>query len=120
MADTKKDRQTYATDYIKGDWDKAVYLDNPHTDNLMSAVLNLGAEFWALKRRQLVVEKLLDQKGTVSRATVEAFNPSEEDKAAWQAERDDFIERTFSVLTRVADKSYNITPTAKVPPLKKG
>ena len=47
MAEIKKEHQTYATDYVKGDWDKAVYLDNPHTDNLMSAVLNLGAEFWA-------------------------------------------------------------------------
>lgn len=120
MADKKKDRQTYATDYIKGDWDKVVYLDSPHTDNLMSAVLNLGAEFWALKRRQLVVERLLDQKGTISRATVEAFNPSDEDKVAWQAERDDFIERTFSVLTRVTDKTYNSAPTKKVPPLKNG
>ena len=119
MADAKKERQTYATEYVKGDWDKAVYLDNPHTDNLMSAVLNLGAEFWAMRRRQMVVEKLLDQKGTISRAAIEAYNPTEEERAAWTAERDDFIERTFSVLTRVTDKVGGAMPAAKVPPLNK-
>jgi hypothetical protein len=118
MVDKKKDRQTYATDYIKGDWDKVVYLDSPHTDNLMSAVLNMGAELWAVKRRQLVVERLLDQKGTINRAMVEGFIPSAEDAVAWQAERDEFIERTLGVLTRVADKSYDTAPTKKVPPLK--
>ena len=120
MAEAKKDRQTYATDFIKGDWDKAVYLDNPHTDNLMSAMLNLGAEFWAMKRRQLVVETLLSQKGTIDRATIEAYNPTEQERVAWTAERDDFIERTFSVLTRVAEKVGEKMPAAKVPPLKKG
>jgi hypothetical protein len=120
MADTKKDRPTYATDYVKGDWDKAVFLDNPHTDNLMSAMLNLGAEFWAMRRRQMVVEKLLDQKGTIDRATIEAYNPSEEERVAWTAERDDFIERTFSVLTRVGERVGGNMPSAKVPPLNKG
>ena len=120
MADAKKERETYAVDYVKGDWDKAVYLDNPHTDSLMSAVLNLGAEFWAMRRRQMVVEKLLDQKGTVSRQTIEAYNPTDEERVAWAAERDDFIERTFSVLTRVAEKVGGTMPSTKVPPLNKG
>ena len=44
MAETKTDRPTYTADYIKGDFEKAVYLDNVHTDNLMTAFLGLGAE----------------------------------------------------------------------------
>ena len=50
MADAPKDRPTYAAPFIKGDWDKAVYLDNPHTDNLMTAFVGLGAEHWSLRR----------------------------------------------------------------------
>lgn len=120
MAEIKKEHQTYATDYVKGDWDKAVYLDNPHTDNLMSAVLNLGAEFWAMRRRQMVVEKLLDQNGAVDRAKIEAYIPTDEERVAWSAERDDFIERTFTVLTRVGERVGGAMPAVKVQPLKKG
>jgi hypothetical protein len=100
MATDKKDRPTYATDYIKGDWDKAVYLDNPHSDNLMTAFLNLGAEHWALKRRVMVLEKLIAEKKVIDPAAVEAYEPTEAERAAWTAERDDFIQRTFAVLTR--------------------
>jgi hypothetical protein len=114
MPETKKDakgRETHAVDFIKGDWDKAVYLDNPHVDNLMSAFMQLGAEFWSLKRRQLVVESLLDRKKVVTRTTIESYDPTEAETAAWGMERDDFINRVFSVLTRVTDKR----PTPEAP-----
>ena len=39
MADTKSNRQTYTADFIKGDFEKAVYLDSVHSDNLMTAFL---------------------------------------------------------------------------------
>ncbi len=120
MAEAKKDapkRETYATDFIKGDWDKAQYLNDPHVDNLMSCVLQLGAEFWAVKRRLMVVERFLDEKKIVSKATVEAYNPTDAEKVAWNAERDDFINRVYSVLTRVSVKTGGTPPMAKVPPL---
>lgn len=103
MADAKKDakgRETFAADYLKGDWDKAVYLDNLHSDNLMSALVTFGAEFWALKRRVMVIEKLMDDKKLVSKEMVEAYQPTGAELAAWDSARDDFIERVFSVLTR--------------------
>ena len=97
MADPKP---TYAAPFIKGDWDKAVYLDSPHTDNLMTAFLSLGAEFWAMRRRMMVLEKFLGEKRVVNLAAIEAYNPTPEEKATWEAERDDYIKRVFSVLTR--------------------
>lgn len=120
MADAKKpDRPGYATDFIKGDWDKAQYLDNPHVDNLMSCVLALGAEFWTLKRRQLVTEKLIEEKkGNVDRAMIEAYVPTEAERTAWAAERDDYIERVFAVLTRVSEHVGGKSPTTKVPAIK--
>jgi hypothetical protein len=114
MAETNKDRPTYAAPYIKGDWDRAVYLDNPHTDNLMSAFVALGAEHWSLKRRLMVVEHFLSQNKSIDPAKVEAYEPTPEQKVAWEAERDDFIKRTFAVLTRETGQSS--IPSGTVPP----
>ena len=69
---TDSDPKTYAAAYIKGDWDKAVYLDSVHSDNLMTAFLNLGAEFWTLRRRMLVLEKFMAEKRVIDPAAVEA------------------------------------------------
>jgi hypothetical protein len=118
MADTKA-RPTYAADFIKGDWDKAVYLDNPHTDNLMTVVLALGAEFWTMRRRLMVVEKFLETKSVAERAAIEAFVPSTEEGLAWDKERDEFIARVFSALTRPTAKLASAPPTARVPVLDK-
>jgi hypothetical protein len=121
MADAKKSDVTkYATEYVKNDWDKVVFLDNPHTDNLMTAFLNLGAEMWVTRRRQLITEKLLSQGAKVSAEAIDAYNPSPEETAAWEKQRDEFIERTFSVLTRPITKVAGAAPsTTRVAPLNK-
>ena len=72
MADTKTDRPTYAADYIKGDFEQAVYLDDVHSDNLMTAFLGLGAEHWALRRRVMVLEKFMAENKVIDPALVEA------------------------------------------------
>jgi Trk K+ transport system NAD-binding subunit len=107
MADAKKDaktRETFTVENLKGDWDKAVYLDSLHADNMMSALLAFGTEFWALKRRVMVMEKIMDDKKYVSREMIEAYKPSDAELAAWDTERDDFTERVFSHLTRTVSK----------------
>lgn len=118
MANEKADRPTFAAPFIKGDWDKAVYLDNPHVDNLMTAFLNLGAEHWALRRRVMVLERFMAEKKVIDPAKVEAYDPTPAEKAAWEAERDDYIKRTFAVLTRETAPVAAGVPTAKVPPVK--
>lgn len=74
MADT---RQTHAIEYVKGDWDKAQYLPDPHVDNLTAVVMGLGTEFWAMRRRMMVIESLLEQNKVVNRAAIEAYRPTE-------------------------------------------
>lgn len=117
MADGKEARQTYAADFIKGDWDKAVYLDSAHSDNLMSVVLALGAEFWTMRRRMMVLEKVLGNDKIA--AAIESYVPSKEEGLAWDKSRDEFIERTFSVLTRPTAALPTTPPTEIVPPLGK-
>ncbi len=114
MAETPKTRPTYTADYVKGDWDKAVY----HVDNLMTAFMSLGADFWALRRRVMVLEKFLAQSRTIDPAAVEAYEPTPEERKVWEAERDDYIDRVFAVLTRPTGEIPSAVPTAKVPPRK--
>jgi predicted nucleic acid-binding Zn-ribbon protein len=55
------------------------YFDDPALDRLYSTVFALAAEVSALRERQDTVERLLDEKGTLSRADIEAYEP---DRAA--------------------------------------
>ena len=63
----------------------------------------------------MVLEKFLAENKVINPAMVEAYDPTPEEKVAWEAERDDFIERTFSVLTRETIEIASAVPTAKVP-----
>ena len=120
MADAKSDRPTYAADFIKGDFEKAVYLDSVHSDNLMTAFLGLGAEHWALRRRVMVLERFMAEGKVIDPAEVEAYDPTPEEKVAWEAERDGYIERVFSVLTREVANVAGAVPTEKVPARRPG
>ncbi len=93
--------------------DPAVYL----TDNLTAVVMGLGTEFWAMRRRMMVIESLLEQNKVVNRAAIEAYRPSDAEAAAWNAERDDLIDRVFAVLGRVPTPTGGANPMTKVPPL---
>lgn len=121
MADKQKDRADYAVDFVKSDYDKAVITDNAHTDNLMTAVLNLAGEVWVLRRRSLIAEKLANQKVFATAAAIDAYVPSAEENAAWQRERDTFIERTLSVLTRPGKRleGASIPMSRSAAPLRK-
>jgi hypothetical protein len=53
-----------------------------------------------------VVEKLLEEKG-ISAEMIEAYRPSAEDEAAWDADRDRFIRATLDPLMRNAHLPLN-------------
>lgn len=119
MADPKSERAGYAAEFIKGDWATARYVKDQDVDNLLSVVVNLGAELWATRRRQMVVESLLAKNKLVSAHSIESYQPSEAERAAWAAERDDTIERIYSVLQRVSHPTGGVPPKEnKTSPLK--
>lgn len=55
------------------------YFEDPALDRLYSTVFAMAAELSALRERQDTVERLLDEKGTLSREDIEAYEP---DRAA--------------------------------------
>ena len=93
------ERPTYTSDFIVGDVEKAVFLGNPVLDNLLTTVLAINAETWANRRRTMVLERLLADKG-VTREMIEGYVPTPEEEAEWMAERDRFIGMTLSPLLR--------------------
>ena len=54
------------------------YFDDPATDRLLSIVMAVAGEVAVVKERLDTVERLLDEKGTISRADIEAYAPDRE------------------------------------------
>ncbi|MEQ8411756.1 MAG: hypothetical protein RIC51_09025 [Erythrobacter sp.] len=54
------------------------YFDDPALDRLYSTVFALAAEVATLRERQDTVERLLDEKGTISREDIESYAPDRE------------------------------------------
>ena len=100
MSDKVDKGRTKAAPFIPADTDAAVFLGNPHIDNLMSVVIALGAEIWADRQRMKVVERLLETEGKATTAMIEAYVPTDAEKEAWEAERVAMVERVYSVLSR--------------------
>lgn len=113
MADKTYDRPTYATDYVKHDTKRAVFMGNVMIDNLITAVVALGAEVWTNKQRQKVLEALLEEKG-ITEDMIEAYMPSDEKKKAWTEDRDAFVKRTMHVLAKQADLPLSADWTSPV------
>lgn len=107
-------RPTYTTEYIKADTqDRAVFLGNPHIDNLYAAMTALSSYVWALNRKVNVMETLLDKHGNVTKEMVETYLPTPEENKAWTAQRDQFVSIIFDNFSRPADIPYgsSIHPT---------
>lgn len=102
MATTKTDRVTHTQDFVKSDTHNAVFMGHPQMDDMMTALISLSSDMWAIKRRQKVMERLLAAKG-ITAEMVENYMPTAAETAEWQAERDTFIRRTFAHMARTAE-----------------
>lgn len=93
---------TYVTDFFPSDIDRAVFMGNPLLDNMMTCMVALGSEVWAGRRRMHVLEAVLAENG-ISNEMIESYMPSDEEEAAWKADRDRFVEMMFSPMLRRGD-----------------
>jgi hypothetical protein len=88
--------------YFEADSDRVRMHDDPMMDNVITALLALGMETWSIRRRSLVLERLLEEKG-VTRDMIEGFMPTEEDVSEWENERDRFVNQVMGPLMREGD-----------------
>lgn len=120
MSDDKTPIATHRGDYIEPRADD-VFLRDAALDNVMSTVIALGSEFWALQKRMNVVETLLEEKGTVSKDMIESYRPTEEDQAAWEEQRDRFIKRVYGFLENAPQNTpENTSDTSRANATKAG
>ena len=70
-------------------------------DELVSITMGLAQELWAVKERLAAVEAI--GKAGISAAAVEAYEFSEEERAALDRERKEFIDRIYFVLREGED-----------------
>jgi len=66
-------------------------------DILLAIVVSLGNEVYALRDRLRIIEKMLEAKGTISRADVEAYKPTPEEEEEIRKDNDAFMARLFRV-----------------------
>lgn len=100
MADSKTKRKSYATPAIKTGTDEAVFLGNPHIDNLMTVSIALGSEIWEIRQRMNVMETLMETKGSISNQMIEEYVPSDQQAELWAMQRQEMVDRVYSVLSR--------------------
>ena len=95
-----KGLKTVAIDYNKSDVNKQVWLDSPHTDNLVHVVIALGSELWATKQRQIIAEKLAEKNIPATYQAIESYKPTREEEDQWEEERRALASRIYGVLAR--------------------
>jgi hypothetical protein len=71
--------------------------DDPELDGLLSILLSLGNEVYVMRDRMRVVEKMLEEKGTISRADIEAYKPLVEEEEEIRKDNNAFMARLFRV-----------------------
>jgi|APGre2960657468_1045069.scaffolds.fasta_scaffold01005_7 hypothetical protein len=74
------------------------YFKDPMIDHLLEIVLQLGAEMWIIRDRQMVTEYLLTTEGKVTPEMIEAFKPSPEFREKMKVERGTYTRRLYQSL----------------------
>jgi hypothetical protein len=71
--------------------------DDPAIDTLLNIVLSLGNEVYVLRDRLRIIEKMLEAKGTITHADIEAYKPTQEEEEEIRKDADAFMSRLFRV-----------------------
>ena len=71
------------------------FFTDPANDQLMTFILELTTEVAVLRERQDTVERLLDEKGTVSRSDIESYQPDEAVEAERVQWRQAYLDRVL-------------------------
>ena len=78
--------------------EEPVFLTHPLLDHLLEAAIALGAELWVERDRRRIVETLLEQKGLLTRAEIEAYVPSDDEQRARREAKQQLVSRTLGKL----------------------
>ena len=71
---------------------RPAFFDDPATDAMMTALLEVMAENWALKERLYALEKVLVDGGALKKGALEGVEWSDAERAVHEAERRRILE----------------------------
>lgn len=74
---------------------RSQFYKDPDIDRMMTFLLELMAEFSAMRERMDTVERLLEDKASISRADIEAYRPGPDVEAERSAWNQAFIRRVM-------------------------
>ncbi|WP_321326135.1 hypothetical protein [uncultured Parasphingorhabdus sp.] len=94
--------ETYTTDFLSYDVEKAAFFDHPAIDALVSSIVAMGSEVWSAQRRIKVLESVLTSQG-ISLEKVNQYQPTAEEEKAWRVQRDQFIKRVYGSLEKTGE-----------------
>jgi hypothetical protein len=106
---------TAASEFIDHGSDTYAFLSDPVVDALLQVVIELGAESWITRRRLLVLERVLAERGLVASEMVETYTASAEDEALWRQERDRMLRSVYAALARRPMRGDEAAERAKSP-----
>lgn len=92
--------RSVASEFIDHGSETYTFLQDPVIDSLLQIVVELGAQTWITRRRLLVLERVVVERGLLDAEAVETYQPSEQDEALWRAERDRLCQTVYAALTR--------------------
>ena len=81
---------------------RPAFFSDPEIDRLLAIIVRLMTEHSVLNERVKTLEALLIDSDAISRETLEAFEPSEEQDAEWGQDR-------FQLIKDVLESGANIT-----------
>ena len=74
------------------------FFDDPALDRVFGVVMALATEVYVLRDRQRAIEKILANQGVIDLETLNA-EPSDEERAASQLDRNEFVNNLMENLT---------------------
>ena len=77
---------------------RPAFFDDPAIDQLMAVVMAMSAELSVVTDRVDTIERLLDTKGTLHRADIEAYRPDAAVHSERTERRNEYIARIFRVI----------------------
>jgi hypothetical protein len=82
---------------------RPAFFDDPVIDQLMAIIMAMSAELSVVYDRVDTIERLLDQKGQISKNEIEKYRPGQEIENERNTRRNEYIARLFRIITEEKD-----------------
>ncbi len=90
------DRVGLASTKSKGK--RPYFFDDPNVERVLSIAMAIAGEVAVLRQRMDTIEELLAERGSISKADIEAFTPSEEQAEARGRWTQEYLNRVLRII----------------------